>query len=37
MCKSMYGLMESIEKDDEIKHNYGRMCQIIDNLYGDDE
>ena len=33
---SMNGSIEPIEKDEKVKHNYGRMCQIIDNLYKGD-
>ena len=34
---SINGLIEPIERDEKIKHNYGRMAQIIDNLYKGDK
>lgn len=30
---SMNGSLEPIEEEEKIKHNYGRMAQIIDRLY----
>ena len=30
---SISGFIKPIEEEKKIKHNYGRMAQIIDNLY----
>ena len=32
---SINGSLKPIEREERIKHNYGRMAQIIDNLYED--